>query len=131
MALTGEMLIGSSAVTTSSTMKALNPATGRPIEPDFALGGPAEVDRAARLADEAFDSYNRTGLDERADFLELIADRLDAVRRELAERAALETGLPVPQLQAEAARAAVQFRQFAEVVRQGRFRHATIDPAQP
>jgi NADP-dependent aldehyde dehydrogenase len=132
MRLTGEMLIGASSVPASEgTMKALDPATGELIGPEFALGGPAEVDRAARLADEAFDSYNRTGLAERAAFLELIADRLDGIRGELAGRAALETGLPVAQLEGEAAKAAVQFRQFADVVRQGRFRHATVDPAQP
>lgn len=132
MALTGDMLIGSSNVPASAgTMKALNPATGEHIGPQFALGGPAEVDRAARLADEAFDSYNRTGLKERAAFLELIADRLDGINQELAERAALETGLPAAQLQGEAAKAASQFRQFADVVREGRFRDATVDPAQP
>ncbi|MFC4530416.1 aldehyde dehydrogenase (NADP(+)) [Sphaerisporangium dianthi] len=132
MPLTGDLLIGASAVAASDgTMKALNPATGERIEPGFALGGPAEVDRAARLADEAFDGYNRTGPEERAAFLELIADRLEGINQELAERAALETGLPVAQLEAEAAKAAVQFRQFAEVVRQGRFRQATLDPALP
>ncbi|MDX3761884.1 MULTISPECIES: aldehyde dehydrogenase (NADP(+)) [Streptomyces] len=132
MALTGDMLIGSSSTSASQgTMKALNPATGRPIEPGFALGGPAEVDRAARLADEAFDSYNRISPHERAAFLDLIAERLDGINEELAERAALETGLPVAQLRAEAAKAAGQFRQFADVVRAGRFHGATIDPAQP
>ena len=35
------------------------------------------------------------------------------------------------QLEGETARAASQFRKFAAVVRQGRFRQATIDPAQP
>ncbi len=96
MALTGDMLIGSSSTSASQgTMKALNPATGRPIEPGFALGGPAEVDRAARLADEAFDSYNRISPHERAAFLDLIAERLDGINEELAERAALETGLPL------------------------------------
>lgn len=112
-------------------MKALDPATGEYIGPEFAFGGPAEVDRAARLADDAFDSYNRTGPKERAAFLDLIADRLDGINQELAERAALETGLPVAQLQGEAAKAASQFRQFADVVRAGRFRDAAIDPAQP
>ncbi|MEU6341091.1 aldehyde dehydrogenase (NADP(+)) [Streptomyces sp. NPDC046977] len=132
LALTGDMLIGSVSVPAAgATMRALNPATGHEIEPPFALGGAAEVDRAARLADEAFDSYHRTGLDERAAFLELIADRLDAVNGALAERTALETGLPAAQLSAEVAKSAGQFRQYAEVVREGRFRHATIDPAQP
>ncbi|MER5409259.1 aldehyde dehydrogenase (NADP(+)) [Streptomyces sp. NPDC002769] len=132
MTLTGHLLIGSSNVPASAgTMKALDPATGEYIGPEFAFGGAAEVDRAARLADEAFDSYNRTGPKERAAFLDLIADRLDGINQELAERVALETGLPVAQLQGEAAKAASQFRQFAGVVRAGRFRDAAIDPAQP
>jgi NADP-dependent aldehyde dehydrogenase len=132
MTLTGNLLIGSQDVPASTgTMKALNPATNAEIEPSFAFGGVAEVDRAARLADEAFDSYNNTSLAERAAFLERIADGLDAITSELAQRASLETGLPVAQLEGEAVKTAIQLRQFAAVVRQGRFRQAAIDPAQP
>jgi NADP-dependent aldehyde dehydrogenase len=112
-------------------MKALNPATNTEIEPSFAFGGAAEVDHAARLADEAFDSYNNTSLAERAAFLERIADGLDSITSELAQRISLESGLPVAQLEGEAAKSAIQFRQFATVVRQGRFRQVAIDPAQP
>ena len=132
MTLTGNLFIGAAEVAaTEGTMKALNPATNQPIGPDFAFGGVAEVDRAAILADEAFDSYSHTSLAERAAFLERIADNLEAVRGDLAARAALETGLPQVQLDGEAGRAATQFRQFAEVVRRGRFLHVSIDPAQP
>lgn len=132
MALTGNLLIGAQEVgATAGTMKALNPATDSEIEPPLAFGGAAEVDRAARLADDAFDSYNNTTLAERAAFLERIADGLDAITSELAQRASLETGLPVSQLEGEAAKSATQFRQFASLVRQGRFRQVAIDPAQP
>lgn len=132
MKLTGNLFIGASEVTaTEGTMKALNPALGGLIEPDFALCGSEEVNRAAILADEAFDSYSHTSLEQRAMFLERIADNLDGVREALAARAALETGLPASQLEAETARAATQFRQFAEVVRKGRFLQAAIDPALP
>jgi 2,5-dioxopentanoate dehydrogenase len=132
MNLTGNLLIGAHEVgATAGTMRALNPATNLKFAPDFAFGGPAEVERAAQLADDAFDSYNGTTLAERAAFLERIADGLDAHAPALAQRAALETGLPAAQLAAEAAKAATQFRQFATVVRQGRFRQAAIDPAQP
>ncbi|WP_447890399.1 aldehyde dehydrogenase (NADP(+)) [Pseudomonas hormoni] len=132
MKLTGNLLIGAHDVpATEGTMKALNPATNTLIEPDFALGGVAQVHRAATLADEAFDSYSHTSLAARAAFLESIADNLEAVRAELAARAALETGLPQAQLEGEATRAATQFRQFAEVVRKGRFLQLAIDPAQP
>ena len=130
MKLTGALIIGANDVpATEGTMKALNPATHQLIEPDFALGGVAEVDQAATLADEAFDLYSHTSLARRATFLDSIADNLDAVRQELAARAALETGLPAAQLEGEAAKAATQFRQFAEVVRQGRFLQLAIDPA--
>jgi NADP-dependent aldehyde dehydrogenase len=130
--LNGNLLIGAQEVyATAGSMKSLNPATNVEIEPSFAFGGSAEVDRAARLADDAFDSYNNTSLADRAAFLERIADGLDAITPELAQRASLETALPVTQLEAEAAKSATQFRQFATVVRQGRFRQATIDPAQP
>ncbi|MVV49702.1 aldehyde dehydrogenase (NADP(+)) [Pseudomonas sp. PB120] len=132
MKLTGHLFIGAeNAEGTEGTMKALNPATNQLIEPDFALGGAAEVDRAATLADQAFDDYSHTSLARRAAFLESIADNLDAVRTELAARAALETGLPEAQLEGEAAKAATQFRQFAEVVRKGRFLQLAVDPAQP
>ena len=132
MQLTGNLLIGAQEVpATAGTMKALNPATNTEIEPPFAFGGAAEVDRAAQLADDAFDSYNNTSLETRAAFLERIADGLDAIAPELAQRISLESGLPVAQLAGEAAKSAIQLRQFAAVVRQGRFRQATIDPAQP
>ncbi|MFE9608152.1 aldehyde dehydrogenase (NADP(+)) [Streptomyces sp. NPDC006012] len=132
MTLTGELLIGAAEVAaTAGTMKALDPATGQFVEPEFAYGGAAEVDRALRLADEAFDSYSHTGLAERAAFLVLIADKLEAVKDELAERTSLETGLPAAQFEGEIVRSAANVRKFAATVRTGRFLQATVDPAQP
>jgi len=132
MTLTGHLLIGNTDTAAShGSMKALNPATNQLLEPDFAFGGVADVDRAAILADEAFDVYSHTSLAQRAAFLESIADNLEAVRQDLAERTSLETGLPAAQFEGETSRAASQFRQFAEVVRRGRFLHLAVDPAQP
>ncbi|MFC3943659.1 aldehyde dehydrogenase (NADP(+)) [Pseudomonas gingeri NCPPB 3146 = LMG 5327] len=132
MQLTGKLFIGAGDLPApEATMKALNPATNQTIEPAFALGDATAVDAAAVLADEAFDSYSHTPLSRRAAFLESIADNLDAVRPELAARAALETGIPQAQLEGEAAKAATQFRQFADVVRKGRFLQLSIDPEQP
>ncbi|MFE2541878.1 aldehyde dehydrogenase (NADP(+)) [Actinacidiphila glaucinigra] len=132
MTLTGELLIGAAEVpATAGTMKALNPATGDLMEPEFAFGGPQEVDRAVRLADEAVDSYSHTSLSERAAFLDRIGDMLEAVKDELAAQTSEETGLPAAQFVGEAVRTADVFRKFATVVRQGRFLQATIDPAQP
>ncbi|NWD52449.1 aldehyde dehydrogenase (NADP(+)) [Pseudomonas gingeri] len=132
MQLTGKLFIGAGDLPAiEETLKALNPATNKRIEPAFALGDAASVDAAATLADEAFDSYSHTSLSWRAAFLESIADNLDAVRLELTARAALETGVPQAQLEGEATKAATQFRQFADVVRKGRFLQLSIDPEQP
>jgi NADP-dependent aldehyde dehydrogenase len=132
MEMTGNLILGASDVAASAgTMKALDPRTGQEVAPAFAFGTAAEVDRAARLADDAFDSYNATSQGQRAAFLERIADNLDRIAPALAQRTSLETGLPAAQFEAETARAAATFRKFATVVRQGRFRQATIDPAQP
>ncbi|MEU1591814.1 aldehyde dehydrogenase (NADP(+)) [Streptomyces sp. NPDC005708] len=132
MTLTGDLLIGAAQVpATAGTMKAFNPATGEYLEPEFTFGGVAEVDRALRLADEAFDSYSHTGPAERAAFLDLVADKLEAVKDELAARTSLETGLPAAQFEGETLRTAANFRKFATVVRQGRFLQAAVDPAQP
>ncbi|MFF4894860.1 aldehyde dehydrogenase (NADP(+)) [Streptomyces sp. NPDC001068] len=132
MNLTGELLIGAAGVAaTAGTMKALDPATGEFLEPEFAFGGAAEIDRALRLADDAFDAYSHTSLAGRAAFLDLVADKLEAAKDELAARAALETGLPAAQLESEAVRTAGVFRGFADVVRAGRFLQVSVDTAQP
>jgi NADP-dependent aldehyde dehydrogenase len=132
MELNGNLIIGAADVgPTAGTMRAIDPRTGAEVEPPFALGTEAEVDRAARLADAAFDSYNATTLEQRAAFLEKIAENLDRVAPVLAQRTSIETGLPAAQFEGEAARTAGNLRKFAAVVRQGRFRQAAIDPAQP
>jgi NADP-dependent aldehyde dehydrogenase len=132
MELNGNMIIGGADIgPTAGAMRALDPRTGKEVEPPFALGTEAEVDRAARLADAAFDSYNVTTLEQRASFLEKIADKLDSVAPVLAQRTSIETGLPATQFEGETARTAGNLRKFAAVVRQGRFLQAAIDPAQP
>jgi len=132
MKLTGHLIIGALDVgPTAGTMRALDPRTNAEIEPPFAFGAEAEADLAARLADAAFDSYNATTLTQRAAFLERIADNLERVAPELAQRTSLETGLPASQFEGETAKTAANLRKFAAVVRQGRFRGASIDPAQP
>ena len=131
--LTGDMLIGASAVRGSEgSQRAFDPTTHSEIaEPSFGLGGPAEVDRAARLATAAFDTYRNLPLARRAALLEAIADNIVALGDALIERAHAESGLPVARLQGERGRTVGQLRLFAKVVRDGRFLDATIDLAQP
>ena len=61
MNITGDMLIGATAVHGSDTeFRATNPATGEALQPSFGGGGQAEVDKACALAGTAFDTYRET-----------------------------------------------------------------------
>ncbi|MHB1938819.1 MAG: aldehyde dehydrogenase (NADP(+)) [Acidobacteriaceae bacterium] len=132
MQITGDMLIGGSAVRgTSHDLNAVNPATGSPIGPVFGGGGAAEVDHACNLAVTAFDVYRETGLLPRAHFLELVAQGLLDASSTLIERAVLESGLSAARIEGERGRTVAQLRLFAGIVREGRWISATLDSAIP
>jgi NADP-dependent aldehyde dehydrogenase len=132
MEVTGEMLIGSRSMRgQQGTLRAVNPATGEAMEPSFGGGSARDVDEACRLAAEAFDVYRATSLEQRARFLEAIADGIVALGDTLIERVMSESGLPRPRIEGERARTAGQLKLFASVVREGRWLDVTIDPALP
>jgi NADP-dependent aldehyde dehydrogenase len=101
------------------------------LEPAFHSATPAQLDEAVQLASEAFSSYSRTSGKARAAFLRRCADGFDARKQELADRAHLETALPMPRLLGEAGRTSGQLRLFASVVEEGSWVQARIDPALP
>ncbi len=130
--INGNMLIGSSSVPgTSDPFRAVNPATGLELEPVFGTGTAADVERACALAQQAFDPYRETSLDQRAAFLEQIAQNILDLGPALIERAMLESGLPQARLEGERGRTVGQLRLFAKVVRDGRWLNATLDSALP
>ena len=114
----GEFFIGSREVCGRETYRAHDAATGAALEPPFHVASIAEVDRACELAAGAFDSFRETSVDERARFLEMIADNIADVGDELIVRAMSETGLPRPRLEGERARTVGQLRLVAAIVRQ-------------
>jgi alpha-ketoglutaric semialdehyde dehydrogenase len=128
----GEMIIGRSTVSgKEGTVKAIDPSRNEQIEPAFGLASQAELDLAAKLAWEAFDTYRETTPDVRAKFLETIADRIMDLGPALVERAMQESGLPQARLEGERGRTCNQLRLFAKVVREGRYLSATLDSALP
>ncbi|MDR5818245.1 MULTISPECIES: aldehyde dehydrogenase (NADP(+)) [unclassified Caballeronia] len=132
MKITGEMLIGASAVRgTDATLRAFDPARNADLEPTFGGGGAAEVARACELADAAFDAYRNAPFETRAQFLEAIADNIIALGDPLIERAMAESALPKARLEGERARTVGQLRLFASLVREGRWLCATLDSPQP
>ncbi|ARP91256.1 aldehyde dehydrogenase (NADP(+)) [Bordetella genomosp. 9] len=131
-AITGEILIGQRAIDNGQrSLKAVNPATGETLSPDFAVAGPAEVEQACAAAWAAFDAYRETSLEARARFLETIGDRIMDLGQALIDRAVAETALPAGRIEGERARTVGQLRLFAQVVRAGEFLDVRIDPAMP
>ncbi len=132
MQINGEMIIGKRNLRgTAGVVQAINPATNDTFGPEFGLATAADVDAACALAQSAFDAYRSTTLEQRALFLEAIAENIIKIGPALIERANLETGLPVARLEGERGRTVTQLRLFAKVVRDGYFLDATIDSALP
>lgn len=132
MEISGQMLIGSQRIMgQSGGTRAINPATNEQLEPLFGYASEAEVNRACELAEQAFDAYRLTSLEQRAAFLEAIADGILALGSTLIERAHAETGLPVARLEGERGRTVNQLKLFAKVLRDGHYLQATLDSALP
>jgi 2,5-dioxopentanoate dehydrogenase len=111
--------------------RGVDPAKGEQLEPVYHCASIADLNRAADLAEEAFVVYRKLSGRERGRFLRHIADGLEAIVPELVERANRETALPEARLKGESARTINQLRLFAQVVEEGSWVNARIDPAQP
>ena len=132
MSIQGNMIIGQQRrFGQAGQLKAINPATNTEIEPAFGLANAADVEQACELARAAFDHYRETTPEQRAVFLETIADEILALGTSLIERAHQETGLPIARLEGERGRTMNQLRLFAKMVRDGYYLNATLDSALP
>lgn len=130
--INGEMIIGQRAVRGSAgSVRAFDPSRAIEIEPAFGLATEAEVLQACELAEQAFDAYRATSLEQRARFLETIAENILGLGPALIERACAESGLPQARLEGERMRTVNQLRLFAKVVRDGLWLQATLDSALP
>jgi NADP-dependent aldehyde dehydrogenase len=92
---------------------------------------PEELDRLIGAAAEAAPVLVGSHPSDRASWLELVADRLDAEAENLVPLAAQETHLGVDRLQGELKRTTFQLRLFAQILGDGSFLQATIDHADP
>ncbi|MBS1166804.1 MAG: aldehyde dehydrogenase [Proteobacteria bacterium] len=97
----------------------------------FAVGTPEIVGRACDAAEAASWTYAATSREDRALFLEAIADEIEARAPTITEIAAQETGLPTARLDGERGRTTGQLRLFAAHIRQGDYLDRRRDPALP
>jgi 2,5-dioxopentanoate dehydrogenase len=132
MTLSGTSIVGANrSVAGKDSFRALAPASGAEIEPQYYPATREEVERTAKLAAEAFDAYRRVSPATRANFLRLIAQKLEAAQEQLIERAHLESALPLPRLKGEIARTCGQLRLFAQVAEECSWTSPRIDHADP
>lgn len=130
--ITGEMLIGARSVRgTQGVVHSVNPATGETMTPEFGGGSAKDVDDACTLALRAFDTYRATGLEQRAGFLEAIAQGILDLGDVLVERVMSESGLPRGRVEGERGRTVGQLKLFATLVREGRWLDVILDSALP
>jgi NADP-dependent aldehyde dehydrogenase len=131
MKLSGLSLLEPLSDSNTSVFSAVNPANGEALEPQFHSASLRDVDTAARLAEDAFQSYGKLPGKQKAILLRQIASGMDAVTEELIARAHLETGLPPKRLKVETTRTTNQLRMFAQFVEEGSWVSAKIDVGDP
>ncbi len=112
-------------------LHSLDASTGEALPGEFFQATEAEVDAAARAAAAAFPAYRNLSPERRAQFLDAIADELDALGDAFIAMVCRETALPAGRIQGERARTSGQMRLFARVLRRGDFLGARIDRALP
>jgi NADP-dependent aldehyde dehydrogenase len=132
MNLTGEQIIGlSNSKEGTASFHGINPIDGTVLEPLYYEATAVEVDRAFRIAQEAFGVYGKKKGLEKALFLERIADEILALGDELIHRCMAETALPEARLVGERGRTVNQLKLFGQVLREGSWVEARIDTAIP
>lgn len=130
--ITGKNIIGSQTSAKGRVqLQAFNATNQKVLEGNFIAATTEEVELAAQAAAIAYKTFAKTTGEDRALFLEAIADEIENIGDVLLERASLESGLPIGRFQGERGRTCGQLRLFAQVVREGSWVEATIDSADP
>lgn len=124
----GQQYIGGQRLAAGKvTLHSLDATTGEQHPTSFKEATADEITAAANAAAEAFSSYRETDPNTRADFLEAIADEIDALGDDVIAEVQRESALPEARLKGERLRTSNQLRLFASVVRRGDFLGARID----
>ncbi|AXM95051.1 aldehyde dehydrogenase (NADP(+)) [Pseudomonas plecoglossicida] len=112
-------------------LQSFDARTGQALPVVFSQATAQEVDAAACAAEQAFAGYNSLAPARRAQFLDAIAEQLDALGETFIATVCRETALPAARIHGERSRTSNQLRLFAQVLRRGDYLGARIDRAQP
>ena len=132
MSIHGKNFIGNklSAISNKSS-KIYDINSGNALDGDFYHATSDEVNTALELANKAFIVYKQKTQNQRADFLDAIADEIMNLGDELIVRTMSESNLPRPRIEGERGRTIGQIKMFATLLRDGSWVEASIDTALP
>lgn len=132
MTLTGRNIIGFETFSEGTVaIQAINPATGETLAPLFFKATLDELNYAVEKATKAFAIYRKKSGNEKAAFLDKIAEEIENLGDTLTERYMAESGLPQGRAVGERGRTTGQLRLFAQLLRDGSWVNARIDSALP
>lgn len=128
--ITGKNYIGNNlSALGDRKYKTFNPQLNIENQYEFTEATIEEINSAVRLASEAYKEFSVISGKRKADFLNAIADEIEALNDELIETYCSETGLPEGRAKGERGRTIFQLRSFATLVEEGSWVEATIDTA--
>lgn len=98
---------------------------------EFSVGGAEDVAAACTAAAEAFKTYGNLPDTKRGEFLNSIADEINARGEDITRIGSSETGLPSARLEGERGRTVTQLRLFADHILKGGYLDRRHDKALP
>lgn len=109
------------------TYKTINPEQNSENTTVFYEATEDEISQAVALADEAFKVYGTIADIKKADFLDAIAEEIEALGEDLLTTYTQESGLPAGRANGERGRTTGQLRAFATMLREGSWVEAIIN----
>lgn len=128
--ISGQHLINGAWTDEALQFSSMNPVINETTEWQFANATSKNVDAAVNAAKQAFTLYRRTTNENRADFLDAIAEEIQSDIAAITQTAHIETGLPMARLQGETGRTCGQLKLFASTLRTP-INNVLIDLANP
>ena len=112
-----------------SIVQGTDPRTGTAVGSGIPETTADELEALLARAEAAFDPFSRSEPAVRIALLNGLADALDAHTAQLADLAAMESGLPLGRVTGEVGRTSGQLRLFADVVKDGAYLEVILDSA--
>ncbi|MFA5297457.1 MAG: aldehyde dehydrogenase (NADP(+)) [Lutibacter sp.] len=130
--ITGKNYIGNLLASTGKvTFKTFNPKQNKENDVVFTEASEEEIEMAVELATAAFKEYRSVSGVKKSEFLNQIANEIEALGDELVKTYCMESGLPEERAIGERGRTIFQLRSFANLVKEGSWVEAVIDTANP